>query len=199
VSDSRPLWSLKLVPISTFWFGSQRARYASQVEYPSSILVARSTVLVRELNVQEATRFAFHPSAKEQKMGETNDSAGKFEEAHAATAPVDGYVGDLAVQAKWDDRYADREKMWSGQPNGALVAEVAGLSPARVLAVGSGAGAGAGGRACPRRRCSHSLGARWTRGGATRARVVRIRLCAVPGPTSNARRRRRARVPRRRR
>ena len=54
-----------------------------------------------------------------------------------------GYVGDPAVQSEWDSRYADREQMWSGQPNGALVAEVAGLMPGRVLDVGCGEGADA--------------------------------------------------------
>jgi len=47
------------------------------------------------------------------------------------------------VQAEWDSRYADRNQLWSGQPNGALVAEVAGLTPGRVLDVGCGAGADA--------------------------------------------------------
>ncbi len=54
-----------------------------------------------------------------------------------------GYVGDPAVQSEWDNRYADRERMWSGQPNGALVAEIAGLIPGRVLDVGCGEGADA--------------------------------------------------------
>ena len=57
--------------------------------------------------------------------------------------PVDGYVGDPAVQAEWDRRYSDRVQLWSGKPNGALVAEVAGLPPARVLDVGCGEGADA--------------------------------------------------------
>ncbi|WP_373463472.1 class I SAM-dependent methyltransferase [Streptomyces sp. B4I13] len=55
----------------------------------------------------------------------------------------DGYVGDPAVRAEWDDRYADRQRLWSGRPNGALVAEVAGLTPGRVLDVGCGEGADA--------------------------------------------------------
>ncbi len=55
----------------------------------------------------------------------------------------EAYVGDPAVQAEWDRRYADREQLWSGQPNGALVAEVAGLEPGRVLDVGCGEGADA--------------------------------------------------------
>ncbi len=53
------------------------------------------------------------------------------------------YVGDPEVQATWDTRYAEREQLWSGQPNGALVAEVAGLQPGRVLDVGCGEGADA--------------------------------------------------------
>ncbi|ALO06141.1 putative methyltransferase [Streptomyces venezuelae] len=68
----------------------------------------------------------------------------------AATSPGsdifsadDGYLGDPAVRAEWDNRYADRRQLWSGQPNGALVAEVAGLTPGRVLDVGCGEGADA--------------------------------------------------------
>ena len=47
------------------------------------------------------------------------------------------------MQAEWDMRYAEREQLWSGQPNGALVAEVAELPPGRVLDVGCGEGADA--------------------------------------------------------
>ncbi|MFH9015674.1 class I SAM-dependent methyltransferase [Streptomyces sp. NPDC017943] len=55
----------------------------------------------------------------------------------------EGYAGDPAVRAEWDGRYADRQQLWSGRPNGALVAEVAGLTPGRVLDVGCGEGADA--------------------------------------------------------
>ncbi|MDW8805161.1 class I SAM-dependent methyltransferase [Streptomyces scabiei] len=54
-----------------------------------------------------------------------------------------GYVGDPVVRAEWDSRYADRTQLWSGQPNGALVAGTAGLTPGRVLDVGCGEGADA--------------------------------------------------------
>ncbi len=44
--------------------------------------------------------------------------------------------------AEWDERYGDAS-IWSGQPNGALVAEVADLGPGRALDVGCGEGADA--------------------------------------------------------
>ncbi len=46
--------------------------------------------------------------------------------------------------AQWDTRYGEREgAMWSGRPNGRLVAEVSGLAPGRALDVGCGEGADA--------------------------------------------------------
>jgi SAM-dependent methyltransferase len=45
--------------------------------------------------------------------------------------------------AEWDERYAGMEQVWSGLPNGALVAEVADRRPGRVLDVGCGEGADA--------------------------------------------------------
>jgi SAM-dependent methyltransferase len=63
--------------------------------------------------------------------------------ASGAVPRAGGYRGDPSVQAKWDARYADREQLWSGRPNGALLAEVAGLTPGRVLDVGCGEGADA--------------------------------------------------------
>ena len=53
-------------------------------------------------------------------------------------------VGAGAQAAEWDARYSERgEGMWSGQPNGRLVVEVAPLTPGRVLDVGCGEGADA--------------------------------------------------------
>ena len=60
-----------------------------------------------------------------------------------SSLPLGVYVGDPAVQAEWDRRYADRDQLWSGRPNGALVAEIAGLTPGRALDVGCGEGADA--------------------------------------------------------
>ena len=51
--------------------------------------------------------------------------------------------GAAAQAAEWDARYSERDAMWSGRPNGRLVAEVAGLTPGRALEVGCGEGADA--------------------------------------------------------
>ncbi len=52
---------------------------------------------------------------------------------------------DAAAQAaEWDARYVERgAAMWSGRPNGRLVAEIADLDPGRALDVGCGEGADA--------------------------------------------------------
>jgi SAM-dependent methyltransferase len=52
--------------------------------------------------------------------------------------------GTAEQVAEWDARYGEREAgLWSGQPNGRLVAEVAGLSPGQALDAGCGEGADA--------------------------------------------------------
>jgi len=49
----------------------------------------------------------------------------------------------MYTQATWDARYAESERIWSGQPNQRLVEEVADLAPGRALDVGCGEGADA--------------------------------------------------------
>ncbi|MEV7177534.1 FAD-dependent oxidoreductase [Kitasatospora sp. NPDC093679] len=56
-----------------------------------------------------------------------------------AAGPPEG--GDVA--AFWDTRYGERERIWSGRPNGALVREVSGERPGRALDLGCGEGADA--------------------------------------------------------
>jgi SAM-dependent methyltransferase len=52
--------------------------------------------------------------------------------------------GTAAQAAEWDARYGERDgAMWSGRPNGRLVAEVTDLTPGRALDVGCGEGADA--------------------------------------------------------
>jgi SAM-dependent methyltransferase len=54
------------------------------------------------------------------------------------------HFGAAAQAGGWDARYRERDgAMWSGRPNGRLVAEVADLGPGRVLDVGCGEGADA--------------------------------------------------------
>ena len=49
--------------------------------------------------------------------------------------------GAAAQAAEWDARYDEHDgAMWSGRPNGRLVAEVADLTPGRALDVGCGEG-----------------------------------------------------------
>jgi SAM-dependent methyltransferase len=52
---------------------------------------------------------------------------------------------DAAAQAaEWDARYLERDRaIWSGRPNGRLVAEATALAPARALEIGCGEGADA--------------------------------------------------------
>jgi SAM-dependent methyltransferase len=45
-----------------------------------------------------------------------------------------------AQAAEWDARYGEKAAMWSGRPNGRLVAEAAQLAPGRALDVGCGEG-----------------------------------------------------------
>ncbi|MFC3300172.1 class I SAM-dependent methyltransferase [Arthrobacter agilis] len=47
------------------------------------------------------------------------------------------------TQEFWDDRYRQRNRIWSGKPNRHLVAETARLPPGRALDVGCGEGADA--------------------------------------------------------
>ena len=46
-------------------------------------------------------------------------------------------------QAEWNARYLESEQIWSGNPNAALVGEVAGLTPGTALDLGCGEGADA--------------------------------------------------------
>ena len=49
----------------------------------------------------------------------------------------------MSDEQAWDDRYAESNRIWSGNPNVALVAQVAGLRPRRALDLGCGEGADA--------------------------------------------------------
>lgn len=52
-------------------------------------------------------------------------------------------MGTGSAQEFWDERYRKRSHVWSGRPNGQLVAAAEHLRPGRALDVGSGEGADA--------------------------------------------------------
>jgi thioredoxin reductase/SAM-dependent methyltransferase len=52
-------------------------------------------------------------------------------------------VRTFGEETDWDHGYSGDDRMWSSNPNGTLVAEVAGLTPGRSLDVGAGEGADA--------------------------------------------------------
>lgn len=68
----------------------------------------------------------------------THDTRHQSAHEHGQGLPMTGSGPDA-----WDERYAALDQVWSGQPNGALVAEVSGLPPGTVLDVGCGEGADA--------------------------------------------------------
>src|SRR5690348_7681776 len=98
---------------------------------------ARVLLLDRQQNWRVRHRMGQRGPVTENIAAETPSDAA------AESYQADSYQGDPAVQAEWDRRYADRDQLWSGRPNGALVAEVTGLTPGRVLDVGCGEGADA--------------------------------------------------------
>jgi SAM-dependent methyltransferase len=58
--------------------------------------------------------------------------------------PGEGRFESAAQASEWDARYGKHDAaMWSGRPNGRLVAEAAGLAPGSALDVGCGEGADA--------------------------------------------------------
>ena len=64
-------------------------------------------------------------------------NAETWETDHPMTA---GHAGEMFEPPSWDERYAGEEKIWSGNPNPQLVAEVSGLAPGNALDVGCGEG-----------------------------------------------------------
>lgn len=66
------------------------------------------------------------------------------EHAHDEHGHDEHRFGAAEQAAEWDARYQEPgDALWSGRPNGRLVAEVTGLAPGRALDVGCGEGADA--------------------------------------------------------
>jgi len=62
-------------------------------------------------------------------------------DALAAVTARRAQFDDLFDESAWEERYAEREAIWSGRVNAQLEAEAADLAPGRALDVGSGEGA----------------------------------------------------------
>lgn len=83
-------------------------------------------------NVTDPGQQVLHAAANGSRVGAMVAMALATEDVAAATRTAPN-------EADWDHRYGG-EQMWSGNPNGALVAEVADLPIGRVLDVGAGEG-----------------------------------------------------------
>jgi len=53
---------------------------------------------------------------------------------------TEGEAAEMFEPSSWEERYAGEEKVWSGEPNPQLVAEVSALTPGTALDVGCGEG-----------------------------------------------------------
>lgn len=54
--------------------------------------------------------------------------------------PSEAEAAELFEAPSWEERYSSEQKVWSGNPNPQLVAEVSGLAPGTALDVGCGEG-----------------------------------------------------------
>lgn len=83
-------------------------------------------------NITDPSQQLLQASAHGSKVGGIVAFSLAEEDVRAAARPS-------GVAADWDHRYSG-ERMWSGNPNGSLVAETAELTPGRALDVGAGEG-----------------------------------------------------------
>lgn len=83
-------------------------------------------------NLTDPSQQVLQAAANGSRVGATISLSLAEEDAHAGARRS-------AVAADWDHRYGG-PPLWSGNPNGALVDEVAGLPPGRALDVGAGEG-----------------------------------------------------------
>ena len=83
-------------------------------------------------NVSDPSQQVLHAAANGSWTGAMISFSLAADDLHAAARPSGN-------EADWDHRYSG-EQMWSGNPNGTLVAEASGLPPGRALDVGAGEG-----------------------------------------------------------
>ncbi len=83
-------------------------------------------------NITDPSQQVLQAAADGSRVGAMISLSLSDEDVRAAVRPSGN-------EADWDHRYAG-DRMWSGNPNGTLVAEIAGLTPGRALDVGAGEG-----------------------------------------------------------
>lgn len=83
-------------------------------------------------NVTDPSQQVLHAAADGSRVGAMVASSLAHDDLGTAARPSGNEVD-------WDHRY-DGDRMWSGNPNGSLVAEVSGRAPGRALDVGAGEG-----------------------------------------------------------
>ncbi len=65
------------------------------------------------------------------------------QQAHHRSHDLPADLTEMLTQEFWDERYASRDQLWSGNPNQRLVEQVSDLEPGTALDVGCGEGADA--------------------------------------------------------
>jgi thioredoxin reductase/SAM-dependent methyltransferase len=83
-------------------------------------------------NVTDPSQQVLQAAANGSRVGAMISSSLAHDDIRAAARPS-------ANEADWDHRYGG-DRLWSGNPNGTLVAEIGGLPPGRALDVGAGEG-----------------------------------------------------------
>ncbi|HVM08474.1 MAG TPA: bifunctional NAD(P)/FAD-dependent oxidoreductase/class I SAM-dependent methyltransferase [Acidimicrobiales bacterium] len=86
-------------------------------------------------NVSDPSQQVLHAAAHGSRVG-------AIVSLSLAAEDLDADARRSANRADWDERYG-AERLWSGNPNGTLVQEMAGVVPGRALDVGAGEGADA--------------------------------------------------------
>ena len=73
--------------------------------------------------------------------GEVDGPPTAHSESHDTSATHDGPHGsEVSAEGYWDGRYAERARIWSGEPNASLVREAGDLEPGKALDLGCGEG-----------------------------------------------------------
>ena len=115
------------------WVAGNVADLAEQVIGAAAAGVRAGAAINADLIAEETRR-----AVSTRRAATTQATAHGGHAGHSGTAGQDG-----AGEEFWDARYRESERIWSGEPNAALVREVADLEPGTALDLGCGEGADA--------------------------------------------------------